>query len=108
LVWGQGMWYMAWSNWVPKTLTIKSSTTLQSSSRAPKSQQMRHNLRQNPIQPSRARSLSHMLHKIASMLIMCWLGTTRVRWLPSMWDPAQKEHWSKGMFGCPRFLWLTL
>jgi hypothetical protein len=69
---------------------------------------MHHNLRQNPTLPSWARSLSYMLHKIASMPIMCWLGTTRVRWLPSMWDPAQREHWSKGMCGCPRFLWLTL
>jgi hypothetical protein len=49
-----------------------------------------------------------MPHKIASMPIMCWLGTTRVRWIPSMWDPTQKGHGSKEMCGCPRFLWLTL
>jgi glycerol-3-phosphate O-acyltransferase len=76
-VWGQGMWFMAWCNWVSRTLTIKWSTILLSSSRAPKSQQMHHNLRQNPTQPSWARSLSHMPHKIAFMPIMCWLGTTR-------------------------------
>jgi hypothetical protein len=57
--------------WVPRNLTTISSTTLPSSSRALKSQQMDHNLRQSPTQSSRARSPSHMLHKIASMPIMC-------------------------------------
>jgi hypothetical protein len=32
-----------------------------------------------------------MLDKIASMPIMCWLGATRVRWLPSMWDPHKRD-----------------
>jgi hypothetical protein len=34
--------------------------------------------------------------------VLTW--AIRVRWWPSMWNSTQKAHWSKGMFGCPRFL----